>query len=160
MNNWPSFKSGYPDPSQTIDFPAQQSGKPSEEFVDCLPTTGVANRGTWYKLSQFTQPAQRALLADARQFYLEAKRVTSASAIPGQRLNFITQDYSGFGGQATFDFCRHGAYPRVENNSQTTGYFRATGGKIAYNILFADNHVESPPDREAGYRACRMRFPG
>ena len=161
MNNYPTFKAGYPDPSTAADFPPVQAGKPSEEFVDCLPTTAVASRGTWYKLSQFTQPAQRALLADARQFYLEAKRVTSSGAIPGQRLNFITKDYSpALTGQTTFDFYRHGQFPRIDNGSQTDGYFRATGGKIAYNILFADNHVESPPDRESGYRACRMRFPG
>ena len=154
MNPWPSFRAGNPAPNSQSDFPAT-----SERFWDCLDTN-ASNRGTWYKLIAFTRPAERAMLGDGRQFYLEAKKVAASQAIPGQRLNFITADYSsGVSGQTTFDFYRHGTYPGIENPDKTNGYFRATGGKIAFNILYADGHVSTAIERETGYKACRLRFP-
>jgi prepilin-type N-terminal cleavage/methylation domain-containing protein/prepilin-type processing-associated H-X9-DG protein len=150
MNRWPSYRSDYPDPATATDFPPA-----AEEFEDC-----ISKNRPWYKLPQFTRPAERALLADGRQYYLEARRVAAGSAIPGQRLLFINNDYSaGVSGQSMLDFYRHGQYPAVENPDAKNGYHRSTGGKIGYNILYADNHVEAPTDRESGYRACRMRFP-
>lgn len=89
--------------------------------------------------------------------------VPEGQPIPGQRLSFAQSEYSdGVVGrrQAMFDFYRHGKYPDVQNNDKNNGFYKATGGKIAYNILYADNHVDSPPDRETGYKACRIRFPG
>jgi len=157
-----------------IDEPTAQlnsNGFPSgtrqvERFSDATGgnTTGSGPvQGSWYKLDQYHQPAERALLADARQFYLEAKLVPAGQPIPGQRLNFSTNDYSsGITGQrqTTFDFYRHAKYPGIQDATQTTGYFSPDGGKVAYNILYADNHVSGAVDRETGYRACRMRFPG
>lgn len=156
MNCWPTLRPDYPAAQMDADgFPSNKK----EKFWD--GTSSTANGGgSWYKVGAFTKPSDRALLADSRQFYLEAKSVAAGAQIPGQRLNFITQDYSSFGGQAMFDFYRHGKYPKVQDSTQTTGYFFADGGKISYNILYADGHVDSPVDREGGYRACRMRFPG
>jgi prepilin-type N-terminal cleavage/methylation domain-containing protein/prepilin-type processing-associated H-X9-DG protein len=127
-------------------------------------TTGSGPvKGTWYKLVQYRQPAERAMLADGRQWYLEAKRVPPGQAIPGQRLNYSTNDYStGTTGQrqTTFDFYRHGKFPPVQNPpDQLNGTYTADGGRVAYNILYADNHVAAATDRETGYRACRMKFP-
>jgi prepilin-type N-terminal cleavage/methylation domain-containing protein/prepilin-type processing-associated H-X9-DG protein len=158
MNWWPSLRADYPTTAMDADgFPSKTG--PSEKFFDGL-ATNINNRGTWYKLSQFTRPAERAMLADSRQFYLEAKKLSAGEPVPGQRLLFITNDYSSsVKGQTMFDFYRHGQYPGVENSDKANGYYKPTGGKIAYNILYADNHVASPPDRETGYRACRLRFP-
>jgi prepilin-type N-terminal cleavage/methylation domain-containing protein/prepilin-type processing-associated H-X9-DG protein len=159
MNAWPNFTPSFP-PSGVdllVNSSPQYNGKPVG-FFDCVATNPV-NRGVWYKLSHFTRPAERVLLADSRQFYLEAKAVSGLN-IPGQRLLFIKDDYSsGVSGQSMYDFYRHGQYPPVQNNDKDTGYHNAKGGKIGYNILFADNHVESPPDRETGYRVARLRFP-
>lgn len=120
-------------------------------------------QGSWYKLVQYRHPAERALLADARQWYLEAKRVPPGQPIPGQRLNYSTNDYSnGTPGarQTTFDFYRHGRYPPIQDPTVLSGFYTPDGGRVAYNILYADNHVAAATDRETGYRACRMKFPG
>ena len=157
MNWWPSFKPDYP--AANLDANGLPKA-PAELFADC--TNPVATAGTWYKLVQFTRPAERALLADSRQFYLEARMVAAGATIPGQRLMFANNDYSSGtvgASQTMYDFYRHGVNPPVADNTQTTGYFSPTGGKIGYNILYADGHVSSPTDREEGYRACRMRYP-
>jgi prepilin-type N-terminal cleavage/methylation domain-containing protein len=160
MNCWPGFTPTYPpagsDPA--LENGAVIGGK-AFGFFDCL-ATNVANRGSWYKLSQFTKPGERALLADSRQFYLEARRLPPNTPIPGQRLLFAQNDYSsGVVGQAMHDFYRHGVYPGAANADSKNGYFKTTGGKISYNILFADNHVITAVDRDLAYRSCRMRFP-
>src|SRR5262249_23077325 len=78
MNWLPSFKPDYP----AANLDANGLPKASAElFADC--TNAPASAGTWYKLVQFTQPAERALLADSRQFYLEARMVAAGATIPG-----------------------------------------------------------------------------
>jgi prepilin-type processing-associated H-X9-DG protein len=59
-------------------------------------------------------------------------------------------------GESSYDFYRHGTYPRKANATQ----FSPKGGKIAFNILFADGHVRTAISREEAFRASRMRFPG
>jgi len=154
MNCWPSLRTDYPAKSMDEDgFPPAK-----EKFWDSL-ATGAA-KGTWYKLSQYTKPAERALLGDSRQFYLEAKKLTAGQQIPGQRLMFAQNDYSSsVSGQVMHDFYRHGTYPPVQDGNKTNGYFKPTGGKVSFNILYADNHVITAVEREVAYRSCRMRHP-
>jgi prepilin-type processing-associated H-X9-DG protein len=162
MNWWPNFRGDYPRAADLNDngFPVSGTKAKSEKFVDPTGNGADPERGTWWKLAQFSRPGERALLADGRQFYLEAKKVASAADIPGQRLNFIDNDYTtGMKGQTTFDFYRHGTYPGIENANKANGHYKASGGRVGYNILFADNHVAAPTDREAAYRSVRMRFP-
>jgi prepilin-type N-terminal cleavage/methylation domain-containing protein/prepilin-type processing-associated H-X9-DG protein len=161
--SWWLFPIADPGPFNSNGFPS--GARQVERFSDATGgnTSGGPAQGTWYKLVAYKQPAQRALLADARQFYLEAKAVPAGQPIPGQRLNYSSNDYSnGTTGarQTTYDFYRHGTYPPVQDPTPASGFYSAVGGRIGYNILFADNHVEAIKDRETGYRACRMRFPG
>jgi len=159
MNDYPSLTASYPAANLTVagGFPPV-----AEKFFDCFnPNPAVTPPGHyWYKHVQFKNSAERALLGDSTQYYLEAQLLTANQAIPGQRLLFSSNDYSSAtSGQTTFDFYRHGKYPVVNNGDPKTGMFQASGGKIAYNILFADGHVVGVTDRESGYKACRMRFP-
>ena len=62
-------------------------------------------------------------------------------------------------GHTTFDFYRHDKDPR-EAVSGAGGYFERVGGKVGYNVLFCDGHVELMTDRDRAYRITRMRFPG
>ncbi|HZZ42681.1 MAG TPA: prepilin-type N-terminal cleavage/methylation domain-containing protein [Tepidisphaeraceae bacterium] len=148
MNTWPSFTptvaigSASPPVSESFDFKA---GSPAN--------------GQWYKITQYTNPTQRALVADGRLWNIEAKSVPDSASIPGQRLNYYPNPYSSYGGQTQFDFYRHGKYPAVQIADPTTGNFFATGGKVLYNILYADGHVALVTAREEAYSSIRMRFP-
>ena len=154
MNWWPSFTSTYPTPAQSTSFPPQ-----TENF----DYNGPNGQGKWYKLTQFKNPSDRALVGDARWFYLEARTPAATGFIPGQRINWYPNLYSTNNAtgtrQTTFDFYRHGTYPPVEDPDLTVGKFSPDGGKVSFNILYADSHVATATDRQTGYRVLRMRFP-
>ena len=60
--------------------------------------------------------------------------------------------------ETTFDFYRHGKYPGIKPG--TTDEFNPKGGKVAYNVLFADGHVSTLNDQASAYKVVRMRYPG
>lgn len=153
MNRWPTFSPSNPDPNGTPHFPT-----PNGQFVfeGRLPS-GPTTSGAWYKLVQYTHPAERALLADSRWLYLEARKPATEDDIPGQPV-FQTAYTGSKTPQTTYDFYRHGSYPPVES-AGSNGTFSPNGGKVAYNILYADMHVVTANDRPTGYRSIRMRFP-
>src|SRR5207237_7545451 len=98
-----------------------------------------------------------ALVADCRAYVLEAQGCPNAASIPGQAyLNMSIFWNNGVLGQTGYDFYRHGKAPQLANSQQ----FNATGGKVAFNILYADGHVKTASTLEEGYMAARMRFPG
>ena len=149
MNRFPTFTQTYPDPGGTVQFPTPNA---QHQFEGAL----LPANGTWYKLSKFTQPSDRALLADNRLLTLEARAPLSSDTIVGQPALQTQVLYSPGGARgASYDFYRHGTYPELAN--ATT--FKPTGGKVAFNILYADGHVVTATDRETGYKALRMRFP-
>jgi prepilin-type processing-associated H-X9-DG protein len=116
--------------------------------------------GTWQKLNKYTQPSQRALVADAQFWLIEANPAPMDGVIPGQKFYNNVATYSaGVSGQTLFDFYRHGSYPKIAVGGDN-GYYENKGGKVLYNILFVDGHVEQVTSRETAYRSLRMRFPG
>lgn len=147
MNCWPTFTATYPDPQGTVSFPTPNN------------TWRFEATGKWYKLINYTQPSERALLGDARGLLLEARAPTSADSIPGQPLQQNQSAYVGSARGSTLDFYRHGKYPPVAVADPENGYYSPNGGKVGFNILFADMHVATQTDRGAGYKALRMRFP-
>lgn len=153
VNHFPGFSAENPPPGSSHNMPWTAVGANNPfQFEGALSPVG----GTWFKLVQFKQPAERALLADARSTSLEARAVQSSVQIPGQptlqnQAFYISSTTAG----TTYDFYRHGKYPQALNAQQ----FFPIGGKVAYNILYADGHVATAVDRETGYRSLRMRFP-
>ena len=146
MNIWPSFTASYPDPGGAVQFPT-----PNNKY-----NFEGSSTGTWYKMIHFTKASDRALLADARTLTLQARAAQSSASIPGQPLLQNQANFSPASSRnPTFDFYRHGKYPPAQTNL----IFAPVGGKVAYNILYADGHVSTATDRETAYRSIRMRFP-
>jgi prepilin-type N-terminal cleavage/methylation domain-containing protein len=146
MNCWPTFTPSYPPVGGSPDFPS-----PNDDW-----RFEGSNRGKWYKLTQYTRPSERALLGDSRGLLLEARAPAADGTFDGQPLLQNQSVYTSGGKQSSFDFYRHGKYPPVLNAQQ----FSPNGGKVSYNILYADMHAETAVARDTGYRALRMRYPG
>jgi prepilin-type processing-associated H-X9-DG protein len=91
---------------------------------------------------------------------LEAIGVASSAQIaPQADLNSPSSNFWANGaptnGETSYDYYRHGKYPAHAGST-----FATTGGKVLYNILYADGHVSGAITREEGFKAARMRFPG
>jgi prepilin-type N-terminal cleavage/methylation domain-containing protein/prepilin-type processing-associated H-X9-DG protein len=136
----------------------------------------VAGSGTWYQLSSIKYPSQRAFLADGtyNQLLCWSNPVQGGSGpinkqpavtIPPQctlRTSAGDPFSAGSGvadGQNAFDCYRHGVYPNVIKYNGGNAY-STSGGKVAYNILYFDGHVQQSNDRADAYRSVRLRYPG
>jgi len=162
MNGFPEYTARNPvvgaDPLNAIGDTVDPNAVSS---VDCSPAYNWSNitSGRWYKQKAYTSAADRALVGDCRAYVLEAFAVTSDAAIPGQAdLNSPSSVFwvGPYAGETSYDFYRHGTYPRRSTNNQ----FNASGGKVGYNVLFADGHASTLVQRSDGFRAARLRFPG
>jgi prepilin-type processing-associated H-X9-DG protein len=156
---------------------ADQTNIPSKEWLNIQLKAGggtIPASGTWYKLSQITMPAQRCFLADAAALQLEAWK-WEAGQIPQSQYGSVppmghlpalanqSMYSAGINCQTTFDYYRHGIYPRQINYTGFWGSgtcFDPAGGKVSYNILYYDGHAISTTDRTEAYRSVRMRWPG
>jgi prepilin-type processing-associated H-X9-DG protein len=124
--------------------------------------------GKWYKLTQITMQSERCFMADNMDYFMECWQPPNPSGAtivpPPQNISAAMGGngaYSGTGGttgQNSFDCYRHGIYPQpISFNGGTA--FSASGGKVAYNILYFDGHVKTSNDRTDAYRSVRMRYP-
>jgi prepilin-type N-terminal cleavage/methylation domain-containing protein/prepilin-type processing-associated H-X9-DG protein len=177
MNGFPEYTAAYPPATWNDKYDAigdSLTPSPPNDFraVSTIqPPTGTGNWGNyfadkgggrWYKMQAYTKPAERALVGDCRAYVLEALKCTGNFSDQGDILimqsAFWTTNTSSPAdpGQSSYDYYRHGKYPpRSYPNA-----FSGTGGKVGYNLLYADGHVDTLNSREQGFRAARMRFPG
>jgi prepilin-type N-terminal cleavage/methylation domain-containing protein/prepilin-type processing-associated H-X9-DG protein len=177
MNGFPEYTATYPPPTWGDKYDALGDsltpGPPNDlKAVSTIapgPTSGGTDyshpySGKWYKMGNYTKPAERALVGDCRAYVLEALKSTGPNNFSGQasilalQSVFWTANTQGPAdtGQSSYDYYRHGKYPGMEYANA----FSAKGGKISYNVLFADGHVSNLQSREEGFAAARMRFPG
>jgi prepilin-type N-terminal cleavage/methylation domain-containing protein/prepilin-type processing-associated H-X9-DG protein len=150
------------DPMLTPDYPSAEHHSTSGSAT----VTGLKEKaqitssvpGKFYKVSQWTHPAERLLLADGKFFNVEQLPLPiGTTQLPGQEGNMsVTYTGSGIAGQNGLDCYRHGKPPGLDKGTQ----FKTSGGKVAFNILYCDGHVATATDRTEGYKAIRMRFPG
>jgi prepilin-type N-terminal cleavage/methylation domain-containing protein/prepilin-type processing-associated H-X9-DG protein len=168
MNGFPAYTATYPpvpDPADSLAAIGDTSDANACSGIDSTTNWKTITRGTWYKQKAYTSAADRALVGDCRAYVLEAIAPgTGANTFTGQP-DVISLGTGGQGfwlgggaptnGQSSYDYYRHGRYPSHQN-----GAFALTGGKILYNILYADGHVKGAITREEGFKAARMRFPG
>jgi prepilin-type processing-associated H-X9-DG protein len=117
---------------------------------------GDGNSGGFFKAKFWTHPTQRALIADCN-FWLDDCIAAPASGImPGQKMLFNNNPILPYAGSTLVDTYRHGKYPGPSGDGIT---YSATGGKVAYNILYCDGHVSTVPERTEAIRSLRMRYP-
>jgi prepilin-type processing-associated H-X9-DG protein len=62
-------------------------------------------------------------------------------------------------GQTSFDYFRHGVYPKPTVDGGHPAY-PTTAGKMAYNILYFDGHVGESNTPKDAFQSIRMRYPG
>ena len=166
MNGFPEYTASYPAINAAAPYNLLGDGlspgldTQAVSSVNCTPAGNWSNitQGRWYKQKAYTSPAERALVGDCRAYVLEAMSAASAQTIAGQSLVLWSSFWSGAPtpGQTSYDFYRHGTYPP----KGTADAFSPRGGKIAFNVLYADGHVRTLVMREEGFKAARMRFPG
>jgi prepilin-type processing-associated H-X9-DG protein len=168
MNGFPEYTATYP--ASSIDAYAMLGeGSFSKTPAELAQATSnisssdnwkTLSSGKWYKAKFYTKPAERVLLADARAYVLQAMKVMSIDEIAGQAN--LNSPGSGFwipatgAGQSSYDFYRHGKYPKMQDATN----FSPKGGTVGYNVLYADGHVAKLTTREEGFKGVRMRFPG
>jgi prepilin-type processing-associated H-X9-DG protein len=167
--------------SRTPSYPAATLGTlaapnlppPANEWLNIEldgKNTPIATAGTWYKLSKINYQDQRCFLADCFALFLCANEPPGNKAgIFGPEALIYGTGLSGYPpyitttpqytltslGQNSFDYYRHGLYPRATGTA-----YAATGGKIAYNILYFDGHVAESHSQADAFKSIRMRYPG
>ncbi len=155
MNYMLSFTPTNPTPVQPTKFP------PSSDWDNASLNSDTSVKpleGRAYRITQITQPAERAFLGDSWYYYLKSPQMSTTintpADLPGQPLMVLNNGATLAAGTTTFDYYRHGTYPRVAGTS-----FAATGGSVAYDILYFDGHVVRSNDKADAFRSIRMRFP-
>jgi prepilin-type N-terminal cleavage/methylation domain-containing protein/prepilin-type processing-associated H-X9-DG protein len=127
-------------PTTYVNVNGTPPGQPTGSHWAMISNSSGNLQGRYLKQVQWTQPAQRGIIADSRSWFLEI-RSFGAATIPAQ---------TGFGLQYDpnaldqFDRYRHGQRNR----------------KQAFNVLFCDGHVSTLTDVKEGYIAFRRKFPG
>ncbi len=155
MNPWPTFTAAYP--AAGTNYPPDTE----RNFIrDWGITPATAVKGKFYRQTQWgKQGAERALVADSLFWEVSANRVDNKDSLAGQALmlNDTPSGNHAFGlNNTTADAYRHGKYPPKE----TSYSHSAKGGRVGYNILYADGHVNRSTDRTEVFKALRQRFPG
>jgi prepilin-type N-terminal cleavage/methylation domain-containing protein/prepilin-type processing-associated H-X9-DG protein len=157
MNDCPGFQMpGTPNGSQPASAYVIITGKPGG-------STGTA--GNFYKQTQWTVAASRALVADSI-FWIDecnppayATSYTAAVSTTGQPAGGNVNTYTpNITDQTLVDIYRHGTKPGVINPGVNAQY-NPNGGQVMYNILYCDGHVSEVNDAQEAYRSYRMRFP-
>jgi prepilin-type processing-associated H-X9-DG protein len=119
--------------------------------------------GTWFKAKEWSRPAERCLIADARAYSIDCRRPPGGSlpdsVCPQHQDSMMTywSNNAGYANnQTTICIYRHGKNPPAIDSDT----FATSGGRIAFNILYCDGHVSTCVHGSDAYRAIRMKFPG
>jgi len=148
------------DPTFQPDYPSVKHPAPDGSAIDTPNTDKACVRadyatpvlGRFFKAAQWTKPGQRVLLGDCRYWILEVDS-PGGTHIPDTLVNAFPN--------ASYDFYRHGRYPRISGSGASAvfdGY--NGGGRVMFNVLYCDGHAATLISREEGYRGVRMKFPG
>lgn len=162
MNPYPSFTARYP---RLVTFPPEIQNATTYQNEYAVHATTDTFPGNFLKAKTWTDGSRRMLVADSKFWLAQADRpptltsyppgvvaqpvLANSSANPASAHQFDT-------GTTVVDIYRHGTYPKSPDGI----FFSPTGGKVAFNILYADGHVTTSNSAQEAYRSLRMRFPG
>jgi prepilin-type N-terminal cleavage/methylation domain-containing protein/prepilin-type processing-associated H-X9-DG protein len=148
MNAYPAFKPDYPAPGN------------SPPGSDAALAAGTLT-GKFRKQNAWSPASEKALVTDSRFWLAESLNPPAngpypPSIVSQENINNSNTYTPGRSDQTTVDVYRHGKYPGM--GSGTT--FDPWGGKIGFNVLYADGHVATSSEGREAYRCIRMKFPG
>jgi prepilin-type N-terminal cleavage/methylation domain-containing protein len=162
MNPLPAYEATYPANGVNLGWGTGGSPAYSGSVIypdTAVPPTPMGNwsnfKGKWNKLKAWTHPAERCLLADSLFWVSDSYAVPMTGQLPAAT-DLSGADAYPTSSSTTIDCYRHGKYPP----KGTGNVMQLNGGKVAYNILYADMHVVTCTNREEAWRSVRMRFPG
>jgi prepilin-type N-terminal cleavage/methylation domain-containing protein/prepilin-type processing-associated H-X9-DG protein len=165
MNPFPTFQStARPDPiNQGADVTQQAVIDPN------------GTKGTWQRAKAWSHSQERMLVADSK-FWESLSNSPPATGYPAGSNGWPMAVYpqpilsnssldAATGHQfdastSCVDMYRHGKAPGLISFNGGPYFFDPSGGKVAYNILYADGHVSKASDGREAYRSIRMKFPG
>jgi prepilin-type processing-associated H-X9-DG protein len=112
--------------------------------------------GKWPKFKHYSPSADRCLVIESNLWLVWIVN-TDASHKIWRQISYNTAYAVGWDtpGWNSIDRYRHGVYPRI----QPDGYFDDKGGRVAYNILYADGHVQGSNSIKDAFKSICMRDP-
>jgi prepilin-type N-terminal cleavage/methylation domain-containing protein/prepilin-type processing-associated H-X9-DG protein len=123
------------------------------------PVARIANgtKGRFMRITKVKSPSNRMLVADNLYWLVLLKTESNANNYGWQSVIQLHTTLPN-----SYDFHRHGKYPRTRFIASPIvgNVYEKNGGKVAYNILYADGHVVTSVDKTDFYKAIRQRFPG
>lgn len=141
-------------PDATPTNPALTAYPPENRSSFIQGWTPTARKYWWKQTTYGKLGTQRALVADSRFWALTSAAAPTNGVMPLQPFIQNSVDFTG-PNQTYADIYRHGKYPPVLGSN-----FSNRGGRVGYNILYADGHVATTTDWREAYRSVRMKFPG
>ena len=147
MNGWPTMRPDYP---TTTILPKVTEGSSAINGTASAKAQAFHKQVVWQR-----NGSQRVVIGDSLFWLIESSKVPDTGVIPGQKMLTNSGSIYASGGTC-IDMYRHGKYPPAGAG----GFFQPNGGKVAFNMLYADGHVTTEIHRDQAYRATRLRFPG
>jgi prepilin-type N-terminal cleavage/methylation domain-containing protein/prepilin-type processing-associated H-X9-DG protein len=148
-NIYPSYDYSYPGIKTNTNVPTVE--------LNMFSPVDNGTPGTWYRLTQYTHPSDRALVVESMLWLFFFNNIAENGALPGQNVvsDANRTAYPGADGDSEFDYYRHGRYPNLTSGGGT-GKYATTGGQVSTNILYVDGHVDTVNTRALAYKSIRI----
>jgi prepilin-type processing-associated H-X9-DG protein len=155
MNFAPRYTEDFPADGVDMMEPAGNRVTYGQYLMLHVPSWPGPVPGRFQRMGQIRNASRVSMLGDARFRVLDVK--VHPTQLTGPPADFDTLWLGNGAGQTTFDYWRHGKYPR--RLGPMFDISPAGGGRPAYNILYFDGHVETVTELTEGDRSIRQRFP-
>jgi prepilin-type N-terminal cleavage/methylation domain-containing protein/prepilin-type processing-associated H-X9-DG protein len=146
-----------PHPTFDVDTPTNSGGfvynvdQPPYDERALIRQAGVTGR--FMRAVQWTRPSERALVADSINWRIKAQPEPADGVARSQPTPDRVRTFTGNRlGQTLVDVYRHGRAPSMISPD----LYAAQGGRIRYNILYADGHVETHTDMRPAFHSMRL----